>query len=69
MKPSRFQIVAIVIVGVFLSGHLPRGLVTGQLSWILWLLAAVVVLGAPSIFRAAVRRVVELGRGVRAPVR
>ena len=63
------RIVAILVVGFFLSGHLPRVLVTGQLAWIVWLLATVVVLGAPSIFRVAVRRVVELGRGVRASVR
>ena len=63
------RIVAIAVVGLFLGGHLPRSLVTGQLSWILWLLATGIVLAAPSIFRAAVRRVVELGRGVRSPVR
>lgn len=63
------RIVAIVVVGFFLSGYLPRVLVTGPLSWTLWLLATVVVLGAPYSFRAAVRRVIQLGRGIRAPVR
>ena len=63
------RIVAIGVSGFFLSGHLPRGLVTGQLSWTVWLMATVVVLGAPSIVRAAVKRVVRLGRGARAQAR
>lgn len=51
-----FRLAATVVVGVYLSGYLPRVLVSGQHGWVVWLLALIVVLGAPRLLRRLFRR-------------
>ncbi len=56
------RLVAIAVTGFYLGGYLPRVLVSGQHGWVVWLLAAVLVFGAPRALRLVGRRAVALGR-------
>ncbi len=58
------RLAAIAVIGVYLGGYLPRVLVSGQHGWVVWLLAAMVVFGAPRALRLVARRAVALGRKV-----
>ena len=57
-----FRLVAIAVIGFYLGGYLPRVLVSGQHGWVVWLLAAMLVFGAPRALRLVGRRAVALGR-------
>jgi len=57
-----FRLVTIAVIGFYLGGYLPRGLISGQHGWIVWLLAAMLVFGAPRVLRMVGRRVVPFGR-------
>ncbi len=58
------RLAAIAVIGLYLGGYLPRVLVSGQHGWVVWLLAAMVVFGAPRALRLVGRRAVALGRKV-----
>jgi hypothetical protein len=50
------------VIGFYLGGYLPRVLVSGQHGWVVWLLAAMLVFGAPRALRLIGRRVTPFGR-------
>jgi len=52
------RIVAILIVGVVLMGYVPRVLATGSAAWVVWVAAAVVVIGGPRLLRSMARSAV-----------
>ena len=56
------RLVAIFMAGFYLGGYLPRVLVSGQHGWVVWLLAAILVFGAPRALRLVARRAVAFGR-------
>ncbi len=56
------RLAAIAVIGFYLGGYLPRVLVSGQHGWVVWLLAAALVFGAPRALRLVGRRAVALGR-------
>ena len=57
-----FRLVAIAVIGFYLGGYLPRVLVSGQHGWVVWLLTAMLVFGAPRALRLVARRAVAFGR-------
>jgi hypothetical protein len=57
-----FRLVTIAVIGFYLGGYLPRVLVSGQHGWVVWVLAAALVFGAPRALRLVARRAVPFGR-------
>lgn len=53
------RLILIAIVGFTMHGYLPRWLTTGEAAWLVWAVAAVIVLAGPRLARALIARILR----------
>lgn len=61
------RLLAIAITGIVLMGYAPRWLTTSREAWIIWVVAAAIVLGGPRLVRRAGGMMLDRARILRMP--
>ena len=53
------RLISIAVVGFMLNGYAPRWLATGDAAWMIWTVAAAIVLAGPRLVRNLFRRILR----------
>lgn len=61
------RLIAVGLTGIVLMGYAPRWLTTSHQSWIIWVMAAGLVVGGPMLLRKALSNVRSRVRAVQWP--